>query len=84
MTMRGKPDIDAFLEKGESEGKRLSRRTVAVNFVEPRKQVVMHLPLSVVNAIKKRAFDMSMETGRRVTQQELVEDVLREAFLDKK
>jgi hypothetical protein len=77
--MKAKPNIDAFLESGTAD---------IVNTTEPpqsvakiyREQKVFRLPIDLINALKKEAYEQSIKTGSRVTETELVEQALR-AFL---
>jgi hypothetical protein len=43
----------------------------------PRKQMVMQLPVALINDLKRRALEQSVNSGRRVTQQQLVEAALK-------
>lgn len=86
--MKTKPNIDAFLEGGAATER--PKRTAAANAApkarrEPaptprtefRKPMVMQLPIGLINDLKRRALELSVESGRRVTQQQLVEEALR-------
>jgi len=42
-----------------------------------REQKVFRLPLDLINALKREAYERSVETGARVTETELVEQALR-------
>lgn len=44
---------------------------------EFRKQMVMQLPVALINDLKRRALELSVSSGNRVTQQQLVEEALR-------
>jgi hypothetical protein len=83
--MKAKPNIDAFLDGGAA-GERPAkvepkpRERVAEAPAAPpefRKQVVMQLPIALINDLKQRALDESVSTGKRVTQQQLVEEALK-------
>jgi hypothetical protein len=37
----------------------------------------MKMPLSLIEDLKRRAYELSSRSGRRVTQQQLVEEALR-------
>jgi hypothetical protein len=39
--------------------------------------MVMQLPIGLINDLKRRALELSVESGKRVTQQQLVEEALR-------
>lgn len=91
--MRGKPDLEAFLNVPE-------RTEVRVNKAQPadpepipehksslpkgsamreyRQAVMVRLPLSIANELKKIALELSIQSGRRVTQQDLLEQAAQE------
>jgi len=79
--MKSKPNIEAFLEGGAAS-ERQKKGSTKANLIEAnevmdfRKPMVMQLPISLINALKKRALDLSLQTGRRVTQQQIVEEAL--------
>lgn len=74
--MRTKPNIDAFLE-GNSAGEQIPKADSAPAMSEFRKQMVMQLPVALINDLKRRALELSVSSGHRVTQQQLVEEALR-------
>jgi hypothetical protein len=39
--------------------------------------MVMQLPVALINDLKRRALEQSVNSGRRVTQQQLVEEALK-------
>lgn len=81
--MKAKPNIDAFLDAGAAAERRsakpasASRELAAEPPSEFRKQMVMQLPVALINDLKRRALELSVSSGRRVTQQHLVEEALR-------
>jgi hypothetical protein len=82
--MKSKPNIDAFLEGGSASERQPSAATIsrpepvaAVTPTEFRKQMVMQLPIALINDLKRRALEQSVNTGKRVTQQQLVEEALK-------
>lgn len=87
--MKSKPNIDAFLEGGDVEKAKPARRSRAslpkspepapgvAQAVEFRKPMVMQMPISLIEDLKRRAYELSSRSGRRVTQQQLVEEALR-------
>ena len=81
--MKSKPNIDAFLEGGAATDRQprppanpraAPRRGVRTEF---RKQMVMQLPVALINDLKRRALEQSVSSGKRVTQQQLVEEALK-------
>lgn len=81
--MKSKPNIDAFLEGGaatdrqpKSANPRAEPPAAAVP-TEFRKQMVMQLPVALINDLKRRALEQSVSSGKRVTQQQLVEEALK-------
>jgi hypothetical protein len=83
--MKSKPNIDAFLDGGaaaERQSKpaaapRATTPGVAAPPTEFRKQMVMQLPVALINDLKRRALEQSENSGKRVTQQQLVEEALK-------
>jgi|GEM_PF-1507200 len=87
--MKSKPNIDAFLDGGAAAERSkpdpapavvsTSRRAAVASEVptEFRKQMVMQLPIALINDLKRRALEQSVSTGKRVTQQHLVEEALK-------
>ena len=80
--MKSKPNIDAFLEGGAAtEGQPKSavpaRRSATTAPTEFRKQMVMQLPIALINDLKRRALEQSVSSGKRVTQQQIVEEALK-------
>lgn len=81
--MKSKPNIDAFLEGGAATDRQ--PKSVANPRVEPaaaaptefRKQMVMQLPVALINDLKRRALEQSVSSGKRITQQQLVEEALK-------
>ena len=82
--MKSKPNIDAFLEGGaaaERQPKLTQERqpepAASIVPTEFRKQMVMQLPVALINDLKRRALEQSVNSGKRVTQQQLVEEALK-------
>jgi hypothetical protein len=90
--VKTKPDIDAFLEAGAAIEKVSRPAADPARAVESprarsqaappapeafRKQMVMQLPVALINDLKRRALELSVSSGNRVTQRQLVEDALR-------
>ncbi len=85
--MKTKPNIQAFLDGGAASEN--TKRPEASDTTNPeamsgdfRKPMVMQLPVSLINELKRRALELSLSSGKRVTQQQLVEDALK-AYLHK-
>lgn len=82
--MKSKPNIDAFLEGGAATDLQpkpatnpSSEPAAAMAPTEFRKQMVMQLPVALINDLKRRALEQSVNSGKRVTQQQLVEEALK-------
>lgn len=82
--MKSKPNIDAFLEGGAATDRQPKSATnpraatpAAVAPTEFRKQMVMQLPVALINDLKRRALEQSVSSGKRITQQQLVEEALK-------
>jgi hypothetical protein len=82
--MKSKPNIDSFLEGGAASDRQpkpamppRSEPAASVAPTEFRKQMVMQLPVALINDLKRRALEQSVNSGKRVTQQQLVEEALK-------
>jgi hypothetical protein len=83
--MKSKPNIDAFLEGGAATERQQKPATdprpeptaLMAPPTEFRKQMVMQLPVALINDLKRRALEQSVNSGKRVTQQQLVEEALK-------
>ena len=81
--MKSKPNIDAFLEGGAATDRQPKpaanprAEPPAAGPTEFRKQMVMQLPVALINDLKRRALEQSVSSGKRVTQQQLVEEALK-------
>jgi hypothetical protein len=79
--MKSKPNIDAFLEGGAATDRQpkpaTNPRAEPPAPTEFRKQMVMQLPVALINDLKRRALEQSVNSGKRVTQQQLVEEALK-------
>jgi len=81
--MKSKPNIDAFLEGGAATDRQPKPATnpraesPAAVPTEFRRQMVMQLPVALINDLKRRALEQSVSSGKRVTQQQLVEEALK-------
>ena len=81
--MKPKPNIEAFLEGGAATDRQpkptnpRSEAAVSTAPTEFRKQMVMQLPVALINDLKRRALEQSVNSGKRVTQQQLVEEALK-------
>jgi chromatin segregation and condensation protein Rec8/ScpA/Scc1 (kleisin family) len=89
--MKAKPNTDqfkspkdpsAFLEGGAADAAD-SVKTVKPHPTEPitqskihREQKVFRLPLQLINALKREAYERSISSGSRVTETEIVEQAL--------
>jgi hypothetical protein len=82
--MKSKPNIEAFLEVGGAVDQQSKPATSPRSEpaesparTEFRKQMVMQLPVALINDLKRRALEQSVNSGKRVTQQQLVEEALK-------
>ncbi len=71
--MRKKPSIDEFMRGGAVDKIARSEREGK----EQREQKVFRLPVSIITALRDKAFSASAEEKRRVTETEVLEDALR-------
>ena len=90
--MRGKPDlsklgspkkdVNAFLDgagadQAEKPTAGDSKPDTAVVATQPKEQKAFRLPVDLIVALRREAFERTEKTGTRVTETELVEDALR-------
>jgi hypothetical protein len=90
MTIKGKPDIDAFLDGGavDTAHKATSRkRTKKEEPVLPqrparvyREQKIFRLPIDLIDELRDQAYERSKASGTRVTETSLVEEALKAFF----
>ncbi len=69
-------DLTSFLEGGAADAENRVVEQPVVARVH-REQKVFRLPLDLINALKREAYERSMAKGLRVTEMELVEKALR-------
>ncbi len=62
--MKMKRNVDALLDQKSAPA-------------EFRKAIVMQLPVALINDLKQRVLDLSVSSGKRITQQQLLEEALR-------
>jgi hypothetical protein len=74
--MKSKPDINRFIDSGAADVAEQSRPIIPKTRIH-REQKVFRLPLDLIDALKREAFEQSMQSGVRVTETELVEQALR-------
>ena len=90
--MKPKPDVSTFLDGAtpelprqpsrQTEAKAPAGRTVTIEVTkpEPTIQKLFRLRWDVANALKMGALQESAATGRRVTETEIIERLLRAHF----
>lgn len=76
MTMKKKPSIDEFLG-GSPVQERPTATKAPAPAQEVRKQKLARLPVSLLNDLKKKALEISLETGKRVSEEDLIEEALK-------
>ena len=70
--MKGKPNIDAFLDGAEKAPKPRTVDKRQKGSAVPFRQKGVRLPVPVINALRRRALAESEEQGRRVTEQDII------------
>ena len=90
--MKGKPDINDFLNGGAADvaDKSESKKPAKKSKVEipqksarvHREQKIFRLPIDLIDELKDQAYERSKTSGTRITETELVEQALR-AFFDR-
>jgi hypothetical protein len=82
MTIRGKPNVDAFIEGGNEAAKAtVAARKKAKPVLGPaetrkRTKKLFELPEAMIADLEQRCVDERRQLGRRVTQTEIVERAL--------
>lgn len=84
MSMKKKPSIDDFLQGSPAQERpqTVKPETPPAPPQEDRKQKLARLPVSLLMALKRKTLERSEQTGKRVSEEDLIEEALRE-FLDK-
>jgi hypothetical protein len=78
-----KKDLSNFLEGGAADvaDRRDSLQIAQVSALASakvhREQKVFRLPMDIILALKRESYELSVKTGNRVTETELVEKALR-------
>ena len=70
--MKGKPNIEAFLDGAEESGKPGKGNKRQKGGPVQIRQKGVRLPVPVLNALRRRAVAESEEQGRRVTEQDII------------
>lgn len=82
MSMKKKPSIDEFL--GSSPAQEPTKPKAALAPPPPageiRKQKLVRLPSSLLDDLKQRALDISKETGKRITEEALIEEFIKKGL----
>jgi hypothetical protein len=81
MKVRGKPNVDAFLEGGNEAAKATlpapSKAKLQAADVPPKRtKKLFELPEALITDLEQRCVDERRQLGRRVTQTEIVERAL--------
>lgn len=83
MIIRGKPNVDAFLEGGQEVEKaaviapKKAKPVQAIAEPPKRTKKLFELPEAIIADLEQRCVDERRQLGRRVTQTEIVERALR-------
>lgn len=82
MSMKKKPSIDEFLGGSPTQEPPKPKTPpepppALAPTGEVRKQKLARLPVSLLNDLKKRALEISLETGKRVSEEDLIEEALK-------
>lgn len=80
-----KKDVNAFLDgAGADQAEKPISTAAGANTldssaaaVQPKEQKAFRLPIDLIIALRREAFERTEKTGSRVTETELVEDALR-------
>jgi hypothetical protein len=82
MSIKGKPDVSAFLDGGAATlpevrtapaSKKAAKQQQAVApSDEPKRKKLVELPVPIFEALKDRAYEEFKKSGRRVTETEII------------
>jgi hypothetical protein len=80
MTIKGKPNVDDFLDGGAAaEAPPVAKKKAAAAPAAPagpKRQKLVELPEPVFEALKDRAYEEYKRTGKRVTETQIIIDAL--------
>ena len=76
MTIKGKPNVDAFLDGGAAVELPPAAKKKAEATAVPKRQKLVELPEPVFEALKDRAYEEYKRTGKRVTETQIIIDAL--------
>ncbi len=83
MSMKKKPSIDEFLGSSPAQEPPKPKAVPAappVPAAEVRKQKLVRLPSTLLDDLKQRALDISKETGKRITEEALIEEFIKKGL----
>lgn len=77
MTIKGKPNVDVFLDGGAAaEAPSVAKKKTSPTPAAPKRQKLVELPEPVFEALKDRAYEDYKRTGKRVTETQIIIDAL--------
>lgn len=77
MTIKGKPNVDDFLDGGAaSEAPPVAKKKAMAVADTPTRKKLVELPEQVFDALKDRAYEEYKRTGKRVTETRIIIDAL--------
>lgn len=83
MSMKKKPSIDEFLGSSPAQEPPKPKAAPAAPptpAAEVRKQKLVRLPATLLDDLKQRALDISKETGKRITEEALIEEFIKKGL----
>lgn len=83
MSMKKKPSIDEFLGNSPAQEPpklKAAPATPPAPVGEVRKQKLVRLPSTLLDDLKQRALDISKETGKRITEEALIEEFIKKGL----
>lgn len=83
MSMKKKPSIDEFLGGSPAQEPTKPKAAPAAPpapAAEVRKQKLVRLPSTLLDDLKQRALDISKETGKRITEEALIEEFIKKGL----
>lgn len=78
MTIKGKPNVDDFLDGAAAAEKPATakKKAVIAAAAGPKRQKLVELPEPVFEALKDRAYEEYKRTGKRVTETQIIIEAL--------
>jgi hypothetical protein len=75
--MKGKPNVDAFLNGGDAVAVGIKPLAIATTAAIAKRGKMVQLPVALLNDLKQAAFKEGIAAGHHVTETAVIEAALR-------